>query len=208
MAKITLPHTLANGNTADGGEVQANFDAVIAQVNGAITGVGGVNIPTDGIVTANIKDAAVTVAKLASTAKVIESVTHTPLTSNYSLTGSSAAFITQNINLSAQRYCLFLFSGLGHIYIISPGTGTSYLFNVDLYDDTTLLKSSAPSEISPGTSTIYLYSEPAFHAFKQLASGAHTIYVKGKYGTGVDGGNIIGDADGIYTSLTTIVFAF
>jgi hypothetical protein len=62
MATITLPYTFAAGNLARAAEVNQNFDAILAQVNGALSAVNLAN----GAVTENkIFDRAVTAQKIA-----------------------------------------------------------------------------------------------------------------------------------------------
>ena len=139
-----------------------------------------------------MKDSIITLAKLAAEVKVIESVTHTALTSNYNLTTDVTAFITQNITLSAQRYCLFLFNGN-----YMGTTGASNLI-LSLYDGATYLGDRTVA------SSVWLDLTVTLTAFKQLASGAHTIYVK----VAGNSGAFLGHASDYYTHLTTIVFAF
>jgi hypothetical protein len=181
MALINKPYTFTNGagNAADGTQVNADFDTIYSLVNGNIEAV-------------NMKDGIITLAKLASETKVIESVTHTPLTSNYTITGTEAVILSQSITLSAQRYCLFLLK-----YTIM-GASAGYFIG-HIYDGSTVVdvsESYIPSGQLITTSTI---------AYKQLTSGAHTIYFEG-YGTANN--TVYGDSNGTTTRLITIVFAF
>jgi hypothetical protein len=122
----------------------------------------------------------------------IESVTHTPLATDYNLTGVETAFITQNITLSAQRYCLFLFNG-NYMGTTSPSN-----LVLNLYDGATFLEQRIVS------SSVWLDTTITLIAFRQLASGAHTIYVK----VSGDNGCFRGHAGDYYTHLTTVAFAF
>jgi len=170
MAKITLPHTLANGNTADGGEVQANFDAVIDEVNGELEGTN--NIKAGGVLTANIADNAVTLAKLASSIKVIENTysDYVPYYLNGSIVGSSKSvpsaettIFSQAVTLSANRYLLFQYN-----YYVTD-TGANYPVTTKVKDGST--------EIShlqfDGTGYGMMLG---FQFLKQITSGSHTFY--------------------------------
>jgi hypothetical protein len=184
MGLLTKSYTFTNGvgNNVDATQVNKDFDDLYTLVNGNIEAV-------------NMKDGIITLAKLAAEVKVIESVTHTILTANYQIPTAETAFITQSITLSAQRYCLFLFNAQVAGYLKN-----NYL---TMYDGATKIaqiwfNSMAATE---GQSLI-------MKTYKQLTSGAHTIYVK-CYNGATDANNLIyGDADGTYTSLTTIVFGF
>ncbi|MCX6262615.1 MAG: hypothetical protein NTY95_17585 [Bacteroidia bacterium] len=123
----------------------------------------------------------------------IESITHTTLTSNYNLTTSETTILTQNITLSAQRYCLFLCKA----YTI---VGANSSVDLKLYDGATPIQ-----DVLTGLTEVITTSLPLI-AYCQLAPGAHTIYLKGYY-AGVSG-QVSGDTDGMDTGITTIVFAF
>jgi len=161
MANVTLPYTLANGNTADGGQVQQNFDAIVTQVNG--------NLDSD-----NLASGAVTLAKLATDVKVIENV--------YTATGGATIpkdetdvnIISQTITLTTARYCLFLATAqylnagdddYGYYETIKDGTSTLVSFPVFL-----------PEPKTVSTSNWY-YSAVSFHHYGQLTAGTHTIYL-------------------------------
>ena len=65
MANIVYPNTFVAGQPARASEVNANFDAVSAQVNG---GLSDVNLATAAVTTTKLNDLAVTTAKVAAQA--------------------------------------------------------------------------------------------------------------------------------------------
>jgi hypothetical protein len=123
----------------------------------------------------------------------IESITRTILTENYTLTNSETTILTQNITLSAQRYCLFLCKA----YVI---VGANSSVDVKLYVDATPIQ-----DVLTGLTEVITTSLPLI-TYNQLTSGAHTIYLKGYY-AGISG-QVSGDAGGMDTQMTTIVFTF
>ena len=75
MANITYPNTFTAGTTARASEMNENFDAVSAQVNGSLEAanlangaVTAIKLAADAVTTAKILDANVTEAKLAANA--------------------------------------------------------------------------------------------------------------------------------------------
>ena len=181
MAKITLPYTLANGNTADGGQVQQDLDSIVNQVNGNLEG------------TNNIGTGAIFLANLASEVKVIENIYSTALTSDVAVPDSTTTEIfSQSLTLSVARYCLFLITDE------YDALNTAYNWDHYLYDGATELEQWAnvidTSLSSKQTST--------FHYFAQLTSGSHTIYFKAYQ----DSGYTIYERPG--TRMTIIQFAF
>lgn len=193
MGLITKSYTFTNGvgNNVDATQINKDFDDLYTLVNGNLEAV-------------NMKDGIITLLKLAAEVKVIESVTHTILTASYTVTATETAIITQNITLSAQRYCLFLIKGICRVVGFVAGTQVSVL-NVRTYDGTTMLDKifvQSPKNNELGATFSGM-------KYKQLTSGAHTIYVKALIGTETgEAADIYGDADGVSTYLTTIVFAF
>jgi len=182
MGLINKLYTFANGtgNNVDATQINADFDTLYTAINGNIEA-------------ANIKNETITLAKLASAVKVIENVYHTPLTSNYNFTTSEATMITQNINLSAQRYCLIIFNGYFD--------AISYPVIFNIYDGTTLIGAQNFLSSADYRKTITIVT------YKQLASGAHTIYVKG-YQNGGTGGYLFGSVAETATRLITVAFGF
>lgn len=155
MANITLPYTLANGNTADGGQVQQNFDAIVTQVNG--------NLDAN-----NLATGAVTLAKLASDVKVIENVYHQELASTTTLTKNVETIVlSQDVTLSTPRYCFFIAS-------IELGINTSS-DSIDIWLRYTISGTATtlsdymgtPGSVSPSPIVLYSYA--------QLPAGTSTI---------------------------------
>jgi hypothetical protein len=187
MALINKPYTFTNGagNAADGTQVNADFDTIYSLVNGNLEGV-------------NMKDATITLAKLASEVKVIESVTHTGITSDVTLTAFvETQILSQNITLSGQRYCLIMANLLGYSY------DNDACPLIRIYDGTTILLDGTVA----GAATVSHYFQKSVYTFKQLASGAHTIYLK-VFTFGATNGVVYGGTGDTQTHLTTIVFAF
>jgi|GEM_PF-5634883 len=155
MAKITLPYTIQNGNTADGGQVQQDFDAILAQVNGNLDST-------------NLASGAVTLAKLASDVKVIEQVYSVASSDWISSTGSTITLASQSMTLSVARYCLFLVT----VEFFVSSNDQMWAFNI--YDGATKLRTYDWNFLSyDSSSSGYKFS--SLHYFSQLTSGSHTI---------------------------------
>ena len=182
MALLTKSYTFTNGigNNVDAVQINKDFDDLYTLVNGNIEAV-------------NIKDATITLAKLATEVKVIENVYHVNLATNYTVTAGWDTFLTKDITLSAQRYCLILLK----IQIVA---NTGAFINVD--DGVTRLMDSSFVDSPSAT----FESNYTTHQYVQLASGAHTINAEAIL-TGTSA-TIFGYADGAGTYLTIIVFGF
>jgi len=160
MAQITLPYTLANGNTADGGQVQQNFDAIVTQVNGHLDNT-------------NLANGAVTLAKLASDVKVIEAIysDFVPYFLDGVISGTTISvpastettIFSQTITLSAARYLLFQ----ANYYITSSASGGQFSYIVK--DGTSELLHNSIDTNGYGMNL-------TFQFIKQLTAGTHTIY--------------------------------
>ena len=172
MAKITLPYILQNHNNADGGQVQDDLNAILAQVNGNLDGN---NIAPSGVSTPQVGDGAVTLPKLGSDVKVIEAIYHDLQYTNDGTINTllcpkdtETTVFTQAITLSVARYMLINFS-FNFGYTGDQNTDVSSR----VYDgDTRLVAVRQEPYVSGATIT------GAFTFIKQLASGAHTIYFK------------------------------
>ena len=167
MAKITLPYTIQNGNTADGGQVQQDFDAILTQVNG--------NLDAD-----NIASGAVTLAKLASDVKVIENIYHTEELGDYytsglalNVTDTETTILTLNVTLSSDRYLLFLsnisfgyFNNNGYVEVLVKD-GTNTLWGCRAFSAYDGSSNNGPAEF-------------ACSFLKQYSAGSYTFSVTGR----------------------------
>lgn len=161
MAKIILPYTIQNGNTADGGQVQQDFDAILTQVNGNLDST-------------NLASGAVTLTKLASDVKVIENIYSVALSASVSVPNTTETeVLSQSITLSTARYCLFLITADYGVLINKNFSWTHYL-----YDGTTKLVTFYNGFQNGSTATGSTETTSTFHYYAQLASGSHTIYYK------------------------------
>ena len=182
MAKITLPYILQNHNNADGGQVQDDFNAILAQVNGNLDGE-------------NVGNGAISLPKLASDVKVIENIYSIALSSDVTLPSSTTTTIfSQSLTLSTARYCLFLITGK------YCATNDEYTWVHYLYDDSTQLESW--TNLIYNTSSTGSNEASTFHYYGQLASGSHTIYLKALQGSSSELYELKG------TRMTIIQFAF
>ena len=168
MAKITLPYTLANGNTADGGQVQQDLDAIVTQVNGNLDGN---NIAPSGVGTLQINGGAVTLPKLASEVKVLEAVYSNTWGAISITPNTETEVLSQSLNLSTARYVLFLITAG-----FSAEANTSYVWDHILDDGATLLQ-DFQNFVNNNTAQVNSITA-SFHHFSQLSSGTHTISLK------------------------------
>jgi hypothetical protein len=131
MAKITLPYTLANGNTADGGQVQQNFDAVLTQVNGNLDAN---NIASSGVGTTQIADGAVTLAKLASGIPLLDDIAYANVSSAISFAANTETnVINLSVSASVDEFLIVLFE-----MNVSTNNTSDALVRSRIYVDSTL----------------------------------------------------------------------
>ena len=180
MAKITLPYILQNHNNADGGQVQQDLDAILAQVNGNLDGN---NIAPSGVGTPQIGDGAVTLPKLASEIKVIENVYHIEPSDDINVDNeTTTTIVSQSITLSVARYCLILVTTSYNWQDYTSGTEAGQR-KFYLYNDATEISFHNDTRPCSGSGDSYTATR-AFHYFGQIASGSHTIYLKTWQDTG------------------------
>ena len=178
MAKITLPYILQNHNNADGGQVQDDFNAILAQVNGNLDGE-------------NVGNGAISLPKLGSDVKVLEAIYSIALASDVAIPNTTETeVLSQALNLSAARYCLFLITG--------KYDGGSYDWYHDLYDGASMLDSWINYQGSTGSAG----TANTYHSFAQLSAGSHTITLKINQDSGGDKSERTG------TRMTIVQFAF
>lgn len=156
MASITYPNTFTNGTIADATQVNANFDAITAQVNGNLDAT-------------NIKDAAITLAKLASGVGTIEAIHYESNDNLVSYSTNPTTILSHSLTLSSARYCLILSSGL-----VGNSGSVAILNTYSLRDGNTTLISPESYVQGFSGSTAYTSTLIGLH-YGQLASGSHTI---------------------------------
>lgn len=156
MASITYPNTFTNGTIADATQVNANFDAITAQVNGNLDAT-------------NIKDAAITLAKLASGVGVIEAIHYESNDNLVSYSTNPTTILSHSLTLPSARYCLILSSGCSG----SSGSGAVFV-SYSLQDGDTVLTVPQSNVIGFSSSAAHVATLIGLY-YGQLASGSHTI---------------------------------
>jgi len=139
MPTLNIPYTFQNGQVADGAHVSANFAAIKSVVEaitenathtGDVTGSTALTIATDAVVTAKIKDANVTAAKLATdvNTKVLLAGDDYSLTDGSTIAVDWSNGATQKVTLGGTgRTITFANPVAGQVYrliIKQDGTGS------------------------------------------------------------------------------------
>lgn len=135
MGVITKPYTFANGNVADGTQVNANFDTIYTLVNGALDAA---NLAADAVGSSEIDDGSVTHAKLAAdavetaeikdamvtAAKLAADLNTKALLSGHLHTITDAADVTVDWSHSATQ--MVVLDQTSHIIMTNPVDGQVY----------------------------------------------------------------------------------
>lgn len=137
----TLPYTFANGQIADATQVNANFAAITAVVDGAISAT-------------NLADGAVTLAKLATSVLTIEEIHFESSDAAVTYSTNPTTVISHSITLAASRYCLILCS--------STVTGSPLW----LYDDASVINTGGAVDGTAVTLFHYLQLAAGTHVIK------------------------------------------
>jgi hypothetical protein len=166
MAHIdTYPYTFANGEVADATQINANFDAIKTQLDGNLD-------------VTNLANAAVELAKLHSSVKVIENIYYDYDDDFLPTDHATEDVLTRTFTLSSARYCLILAKGHFQGLDSSLAGGTLYLYDTD-----TKLDESAASQ----NGIVCNQTIPALY-YGQLSSGSHTIKTKAYTAASVSAG--------------------